>query len=82
MFMFGEGVVAPGTVHRDSNEFRFVFQEIEKYFIEDAKLVATHGTPVGGIKGQDNRFPAQFAQRESLVRRYVKAKLWCCRPNS
>jgi hypothetical protein len=65
--MLGEGLVAPGPVHRNAQELSPMLVELGEHLVVERHLVAADWTPIRGIEGQDDRFALQIAERESLV---------------
>jgi hypothetical protein len=70
-----KGCVAPGTVHRNAEEFGPQFMKLREDFIIERYLVATDRTPICGIKDKDDRLPEKFAQANGLVRSAFKGKI-------
>ena len=65
--MLGEGLVAPGPVHRNAQELSPMLVELWEHLVVERHLVAADWTPIRGIEGQDDRFALQIAEREPLV---------------
>src|SRR5947208_291304 len=78
--LVGERPVAPGAIHRDAEELGAVARELGEDLVVQRHLIAADGTPVRGIKRQDDRLAAVVAQRDGLIRRAVEREVGCLSP--
>src|SRR5258707_2280747 len=67
--VFGEGLVAPSAVYRNSQELSAMFAELGKDFIVKRHLVAADRAPIRRIESKDDRPSLQIAEREPLIGR-------------
>ncbi len=75
MAVLREGVVAPGAINGNADQFGAVFLKLREDFVVERHLVAAYGAPIGGIKSQDDRASAQLGEREFLVGRDRERKI-------
>src|SRR5205823_3535427 len=78
--LVGERPVAPRAIHRDAEELGAVARELGEDLVVQRHLIAADGTPVRGIKRQDDRLAAVVAQRDGLIRRAVEREGGCLSP--
>src|SRR5258705_1274479 len=77
---FGIGLMAPDAIDGDTQQFRLVPAELRQYFVVERQLIATDWTPIGRIKGKDDRFASEIAERQPLVRRNSQLEIRRTRP--
>src|SRR5204862_27447 len=62
----------------NGNELRHVLAEFREQLVEQRQLVAAHGTPVGGVKGENDRPTPRVTQPHLLIRSAVKFEVRRC----
>jgi hypothetical protein len=67
--------VAPGTVHRDANQFRAEAFELRENFVVERHLIAANGAPIGRIKGEHDGLATKLAQLHRLIGSAVKTEV-------
>src|SRR5580693_9402628 len=67
MAIFCECFVAPNAVDGDAEKFGVELCEFGKHFVVESHLIAADGAEVRGIKREDYRTAAEFAEREALI---------------
>lgn len=45
-----------------------MFLKFRQHLIVQGHLIPTHGAPIGGIKGQDDRIACELTERQVMVR--------------
>jgi hypothetical protein len=67
----GKGEMTPCAIDRDPHEFGAQAAKLRQDLIEERRLIAADGTPIGGIERKDHGAPAEISERHSLVQHGV-----------
>src|SRR5579859_2122482 len=65
--VFSECRMTPWTIDGDAKHFGIELLKLWEDFVIKSHLISADGTPVGGIKGEDNGTSAQVAQAQGLI---------------
>ena len=60
---FRVGLMTPGSVDRNADQFGAMLPELRQYHIVEGHLIATNGTPVGWIESEDHAAALEVAER-------------------
>src|SRR5579859_4391554 len=77
--VLGKGGMTPGSVYRDAQQLGAMLLKFGEDFVIKRHLIAAYRTPIGWVEGQDDRFAAQFAEGDLLVRCNRQLKIGRCR---
>jgi hypothetical protein len=77
-----KGEMTPGTVNRDSDQSGIEVPKLGEQLVVQRHLVAAYRTPIGRVKGQNDRLASEFPQGDTLVGRAVQAKVGASVPGA
>ena len=59
--------MAPGTIHRNTEELGAVLFELGQNLVAERHLIAADRTPIGRVEGKDYRLTREVAERQVLI---------------